>query len=603
MKCFSNLLAIGFHRFDLDVYWDASRHVWSLCPFELGSAVGVLDTTSLASSTPTSDPTSAGSAIAVTARGLNVLSWLDMDSRWARHASSLTGSLGTPSSQMSLGAASSTALHSPSTTPTLGSITVSPKSTVSLRASGARAGPSVSNTTPGAGALINAGPYSCTSSTNLALFARILAFHLDSTETDLNATIKYLIVNLHVARSASDPVGTPNTPSPDNLPRNDQLLSSILSTFMSEYLYTAQDLQNQRANLNTTWYNVMSSKLPDSAYFHVDGHNGDTSTPNGWPSESFVEMVRAKRLFTGFGLIEPHIQDYNISLDASVIFPPGYLESRASVTTGIDGKIDSGCFFHAGESSLSSANNSWAQFADMTIGSAGNDAAQSTFSEASDLTYCGISPTLNETLSGVTADEDCRPYQEYVQSTIWSWAAGEPRNESNPNSASRTQNRCAVLNAVSGYWQTEDCRKSHFSACRYRGQPYKWEVSASQQSYNDAGVACKDGYEFTAPRTALENTYLLHVWRQAVGTEDTLLWVNFNDLDAKACWVLGQNVTCPYLRHESTQRTVLVPTISAVIVFVLAALTVFVKCAANRQRSKRRRRRGDNGWDYEGVPS
>ena len=41
-----------------------------------------------------------------------------------------------------------------------------------------------------------------------------------------------------------------------------------------------------------------------------------------------------------------------------------------------------------------------------------------------------------------------------------------------------------------------------------------------------------------------------------------------------------------------------------IITLLLAALTVFVKCAANRQTSRRgRRRKGDEGWDYEGVPS
>ena len=84
---------------------------------------------------------------------------------------------------------------------------------------------------------------------------------------------------------------------------------------------------------------------------------------------------------------------------------------------------------------------------------------------------------------------------------------------------------------------------------------------------------------------------------------DDLLWVNFNDLDAESCWVVGQNQTCPYANGVSDDRTVIVPTVSAVIVFVLAALTIFVKCAANRQKSRHRKRRVDDGWDYEGVPS
>ena len=223
---------------------------------------------------------------------------------------------------------------------------------------------------------------------------------------------------------------------------------------------------------------------------------------------------------------------------------------------------------------------------------------------ASNFTYCGISPILNETLGKVTADQGFEHYRDYAQSTIWSWGTDEPRNSAFGDE-SRTNNRCAVLNATSGSWQTGDCAESHYSACRYNSQPYQWTISNSDASYTDANIGCKSENEFTAPRTALENSYLLHSWRQAIsvrGINDNLLWVDFNDLDYKGCWVVGQNSTCPYIPQTTYDRKVVIPTVAAVIVFVLAALTVFVKCAANRLRSKRRRR-GDDGWDYEGVPS
>ncbi|KAI7525095.1 hypothetical protein KC331_g17731, partial [Hortaea werneckii] len=109
--------------------------------------------------------------------------------------------------------------------------------------------------------------------------------------------------------------------------------------------------------------------------------------------------------------------------------------------------------------------------------------------------------------------------------------------------------------------------------------------------------------EFATPRTALENTYLVNAWREylqehpnpnsntntqnngASQSNDELLWLNFNNLDATTCWVLGQNTTCPYISTMvSETRQVVVPTVAAVIVF-------------------RRKRRGEDGWDYEGVPS
>lgn len=72
------------------------------------------------------------------------------------------------------------------------------------------------------------------------------------------------------------------------------------------------------------------------------------------------------------------------------------------------------------------------------------------------------------------------------------------------------------------------------------------------------------------------------------------------------CWVEGVNSTCPYVSRTDTNkvRIVVVPTVAAVAIFLLAALTFFVKCAANRREDKRgRRRRNVGGWEYEGVPS
>ena len=36
--CLSNLLAVGFQRFEVDLYWDDARQVWSLCPVAIPDA-------------------------------------------------------------------------------------------------------------------------------------------------------------------------------------------------------------------------------------------------------------------------------------------------------------------------------------------------------------------------------------------------------------------------------------------------------------------------------------------------------------------------------------------------------------------------------------
>lgn len=531
-------------------------------------------------------------------RGLGLLPGdVDPVLRRRQASSSTSSSFQTPLSASAESSALSTNLLKTNSVPS--------KATVSSGASHTKASTTAATASvrPGADTLLHVGPYECSPSVNLTFVIQILASHLESTDTNLNATIKYLTMNLHVAAPGNDPDVSPKKPLPDEIPKGRNLLSSVLSSAISDYLYTPQDLLKQRAHLNTSWYNVVSSKQPALGYFQVNGDGGHTSTPNGWPSESYAEMDEGKRLFAGYGHIDPQIQGYNFSADASTIFPEGYIERQALVATNAAGEVQSGCFFHANDQSVGGANNTWAAAAVTGSGDSSDTLAfQSALTLASNLTYCGISPILNRTLNNVTADEDFRPYEAYVQSTIWSWASGEPRNRTRSRSGSTSQHRCAALNAASGHWQTENCDHYHRAACQYLGRPYKWAVSYSKTPYGRAGVSCEAGTEFTAPRTSLENTYLLHKWR-ASGVYDNLLWVNFNDLDAKGCWVQGQNSTCPYTQDMNSDREVIVPTVAAVLVFVLTALTVFVKCAANRRRSKRRRRRGDDGWDYEGVPS
>lgn len=410
--------------------------------------------------------------------------------------------------------------------------------------------------------------------------------------------MKFLMLNLNAASPASDPTGPPVDPPLGTLPQGKQALGYILDESMTQFLYTPDDLALQRSDLNSSqsWYAVDRFDEPDSAYFTVDTNNdGDAYTPNGWPSASFVEMNRAKRLLAGFGDIQPQMQQYNFSADKLIIFPSGYLESPIHINP-FEGKRY--CFFDPDDMSVSGTNNSWAQTSDKSRG--GN-----AVTAANRYTLCGISPILNETLEGSTADEDYEPYQDFIQQTIWSWAKGQPKHAFG-DTAGGTERRCAVLNADTGYWQTADCSESHYSACGHGGRPYEWSIGDKHVSYTYAELPCPHGTAFNAPRTALENRYLLHRWRNVrveQDIDDKLLYVNFNDLDVQGCWVIGQNMTCPYLNQGGDDRQVIVPTVAAIIVFVLAALTVFVKCAANRQKVKRRRRRGDDGGDYEGVPS
>ncbi|KAM0709211.1 hypothetical protein Q7P35_003248 [Cladosporium inversicolor] len=614
-KCVSNLLAAGFRRLEVDLYWDVSRTSWSFCPVQLGEIEPQLSVTQ---DSTTSQTRSASASLAsndlgardlasstpVPAGGKNLVLH-KLKPRQTGGTSALT--------QISRSSASASTIPSATTTQTAalpdGSSTA------------VNTGPNPeSNDAPDDGTLLKVGEYVCSTQLDFHQFLEVLYGHFVNTEDNLNATIKYIILNIHAASSVSASAEYDATPSLDNLPQGNNLLSSLISANNSQYLYTPQLLDDQRSDLNkpTSWFTVRQSITPDSTFYQVDrSSNNIVSTPDGWPSESVVEFARARRMLAGFGNIDPEMQGYDISRDASTIFAPGYLQDARNITLASNGSVTSGCFFNPdeGEASVANANSSWATSNNLAQNPALDASLDISLAQASNITACGISPILNTTLSDTTADTNPLPYKSYVQSTIWSWAANEPKTldanaqEPNPDDdAPDITYRCAVLNATSSHWQSRDCSASHHAACRVDdASPYSFRISDSSAAYAKAEDACRNGIAFAAARSALENAFLTHAWRQyrsENNIDDELLWVDFNDLDIAGCWVIGQNSTCPYQDQQVGEgRRVVVPVVAAVIVFVLAILTIFIKCASNRRNTRRRRKRVDDGWDYEGVPS
>ncbi|QIX01181.1 hypothetical protein AMS68_006698 [Peltaster fructicola] len=546
-KCFSNLLVSEFRRFILDIYWDESRSVWSACPVQLGNAGRV-------SNTSTTTTTGSTSSLQLVSASFNLRELETPAVVQARQASAMSITTNTSSATTTIAAISPTA-------------------------------------TP----LIHIGPYACSSTANLDIFLGTLAAYLDDTENNLNATTTYLSLNLHAALSP-DLVVRP----PSNLPRGSSSLQALFAVNTSSYLYTPANLRSQRADLNATgnWFGVPDNVVPDAAYFRISSDGSTSTTQDGWPSDSFVEFTKAKRLLVGFGSVSQEMTQYDTAADAGTIFTPGYLEQSHTYQLTSSGNVSSGCFYNLQSTQVSALNNSWA-VADIQ-----NMNNQGATQASTSLTTCGYTPVLNQTLDNVSAILAPQAYQKFAVSSIWSWDINEPMDH--PNS---TQNyHCAVLNATSGRWQVAGCGASRYCACRVNNGPYDWQISTSGLPYDRVDQACPENSIFTVARTALENEYLLHAWRTARmsnSISDELLFVNFNDLDVSSCWVIGQNTTCPYREtNDNSMQTITVPTVAAVIVFVLTILTIFVKCAANRQNTKRRRRRGhDEYGDYEGVPA
>ncbi|KAI9655556.1 MAG: hypothetical protein M1821_005349 [Bathelium mastoideum] len=625
-RCVSDLLAMGFRRLLVDLYWDVSRNTWSLCPVEVPASMSDstpsptlrAHSTSSAriSSVQLTTPTRAARAKTST---LTLSTATERSPRQILSASSsIAASTGAPRASSSSNSPSSlnwSTLHTP--TSSTASIISSPS-----------------------GPLYELGPYSCTSTMQLSLLATIVAQYLDGSETTLSAFMQYLQINVHVAASLDNPAGTAQTVNDtDMLPGLENALSVVLADSLSSYLYTPSMLFSDRNNLNTSWYGVSEAHYPDSNYFiSEEGPDGIYASSDGWPCEAYIELEKFRRLLISFGSIDSQMSDYRLDADAATIFAPGYIQQTPLTSLSATGQIMSGCFFDTNIKALARANNSWAFSSDVIVPNEGASAILIANTSISNLTSCGISPILNQTILNSTADNSTSipSYASLANAAIWSWAPNEPANDSAfspyyasvPSPPAATQFRCAAFNALStpsGRWHVADCTGQHYAACRSTTNPYTWTISTYRGTYTDVDNNCPSGFTFAVPRTALENAHLLGTLRasrpdilssskstdpdgdSSSDPSDGIIWINFNSLSAAGCWVAGVNESCPYALPSGDadrRRQVIVPTVAGVIVLFLGLLTMFVKCAANRQSSRRRRRRkGEGGWDYEGVPS
>ena len=453
------------------------------------------------------------------------------------------------------------------------------------------------------------GSYNCTSLMTLDLLTGILEKFLETTATTTSAAITMFTFNVHAASSITDPDAPAPNLSPNQLPQSGQLLSDVLQGNLSDDTFTPSTLADQRANLNSSWYNVDWNNRPLMGYYenskNADGH---LFTESGWPNEAYMEFKQLYRLITSYGTVAPQMSDYNIGPDLDYVFPPGTIVDEKTLSVGTDGRVTSGCLLSSSDNIVTSTtNSSWALAEVPSLDISANPDFSSIIPSVTNFTACGITPFLNQTLGDTTADKNPLPYAAYVQSTLWSFAPGQPLNSSEEGDDTN-DNRCVVMMMkppYAGRWRVEDCNQHHRVACHDPRQPYDWRISDDSTYYRNAEYYCKDPYQFNVPHTALENSHLFSAF-QAAAPNDDALYINLNALSVPDCWVIGLNGTCPYLPTTDTNRTriVVVPTVAAVIIFLLAALTFFVKCAANRRENKRgRKRRLVDGWEYEGVPS
>lgn len=579
LKCFSNLLGVGFPRFEVDVYWDALRSVWSLCPVELPQDDDAVQDAAHVVSGPTVSASTGTASARVPETTATMPQPLMM--RQTESHSSLILSLASSS-------ADPVSSHSPAATSAPAKPTI------------------VSYPTVNGPPLLQIGRYNCTSQMTLGLLTGLLEDFLQETATTTGATITFLNLNIHAAASLFDPDQPAPRLTQDRAPQSGDRLSDIVAGNLSSVLYAPATLQDQRADLNSSWYDVEWDNIPARGYYSSSKNSeGNIFTESGWPTEALMEFQEFKRVIVGFGAIDEQMTAYDISGDLADIFPPGTITQERQVSFATSGQVTSGCYFPSSDDAITpQTNSSFARAPPPTISAGQNSDIMVPISSVSNLTRCGIIPFLNQSLGGSTADKNALPYAAYVRSTLWSWAPGQPLNATRQSS---TANRCVVMtdSPYPGRWEVADCASRLHAACQDPNAPYHWEVSTDSSDYASAETLCRPPLQFAVPHTALENAHLHAAWQKSREPSEPL-YINLNQLGTADCWVIGINGTCPYLQLTDTNRTrfVVVPTIAAVIIFVCAALTFFIKCASNRREDRRGRgRKMLDGWEYEGVPS
>lgn len=579
MKCLSNLLGVGFPRFEVDVYWDAIRSVWSLCPVQLPQDEDNVQDNAPVVSGPTlsmSTGTANAKVPESTAIPPQALKIRQESSLFSQSSSASTSTVD------QILSASQTSTSTPAQ-PTI-----------------------VSFPTVKGPPLLQIGRYNCTSQMTLGLLTGLLEDFLQETATTTGATITFLNLNIHNAASLLDPNGLSPRLTQDQVPQSGDTLSEIVNGNLSRVLYSPDTLKEQRANLNNSWNDVESDNLPAQGYYQTSTNSaGNIFTESGWPTEALIEFQEFKRVIVSFGTVDEQMAAYNISVDLDDIFPPGTITQQRPATFESTGQLSSGCYFPSSDDSVTAqTNSSYARALPPTISIDTNPNLNISIPSVSNLTRCGIMPFLNQSLASATADKNPLPYAAYLRSTLWSWAPGQPLNITRGSS---TANRCAVMTSspYPGRWEVADCSNRYRAACQDPGRPYYWEVSAGASSFESAENLCRSPLRFAVPHTALENAHLFATLERSSEPNEPL-YIDLNQLDTEDCWVIGINGTCPYLQSTDTNRTriVVVPTVAAVIIFVCAAFTFFIKCASNRREDRRGRgRKMIDGWEYEGVPS
>lgn len=305
--------------------------------------------------------------------------------------------------------------------------------------------------------------YTCTPSFNATSLLTIFDTWMSGTNTDLGARILLLTLSLRPAattNSSSSAAAAALTAPPQ------PLTSTLKSANILADAYTPTQLLSDRRNLNGSWYD--DSTTTNSTYFTtLFAADNTASTPDGWPSESYLEFKLGKRVLVTFGNVSAAVAavyDPAATGDDAAIFPAGYIGAPPPYNTSTPAPH---CFYNPSNTSIAAGNSSWAQALYRPSSSSSSSSTNITA-----LINCGYSTLLDPSVAAAnTTSIDTRfhDYEAHIRATAaWAWADTEPHN----TTGRKPSFRCAAMRVADGRWFVADCNEWRRGACRVDGQPY-----------------------------------------------------------------------------------------------------------------------------------
>ena len=425
--------------------------------------------------------------------------------------------------------------------------------------------------------------YTCDSELDLSYIFELFSSWIEATEYNIFAAVAIVVLNLHEDKANPPTEGSDAPVAISSLPD------------LPGTIYSPNNLASDRSDLNYTWLHGGAEGDDEARYFEVQRKpEGGLWSVNAWPSESYLAFETKERLLLAFG--DVNVAGFDPSKDGGLIFQPDAIEWPYP-------SQNAPCLFNPSTTSVKDTSNTWAHIID----SSGDEVTPETFLSYID---CGYSLIINTTITDPSSSIYPQiGYLNLLKGLIWSWAPGEPAPpSSNMSETEADLFRCASMNATTGRWKVTDCNAVFYAACRVEDKPYTWVLSTRTARYFDAGYFCPQHSSFDIPRAALENQYLLHAINSTLPPGEDQIWIDYQSLAVQGCWTSGGgDAQCPYEPTDASDMSIIVPTVAAIIVLVIAALVVFAKLGNRRMEKVRKRRRRiarkAGEFAYEGVPA